>query len=143
LGRLGNLFAAKTHSKTARAVRDAAPRGSAQRRIMGVLVTAVLTHPAWCDPRWCEAQEEFGYHRGARHELKSPLLGDVDIAAQLKCIAYEPLDEAQVSIDLAFRRFDDQRIEKYHLDEQNARRLGSVLNELLPTLTADHAKGVR
>jgi hypothetical protein len=100
-----------------------------------------LTHPEWCEPQQCEADQEFGYHRSAPHEVCGALIGDITLSVQLKCSAYDPLHEAQVSIDLAINRFGEAAGEEYHLDDRIVRQLTSILDTLLPVLSSSTRPG--
>jgi predicted RNase H-like HicB family nuclease len=92
-------------------------------------------HPDWCEPGECNASEWLSYHRSIEHRISTPA-GAVEIGAQLRCNAYDPLPDAPVSIKLTFAHSDDAGTVSYHLDAPTIVRLHALLGDLLPGLSA-------
>jgi hypothetical protein len=98
------------------------------------MVMAEIEHPRWCDLAECTAGERLSLHRSAPSRIDAVRLGDVTVAAQLSCNADDPLGEAPVSVELLLTRTDHTSVECYQFDERTARRLVTILGDLLPAL---------
>jgi len=94
----------------------------------------LFEHPGWCDPGECTASEWFSYHRSSERKISTPT-GAVEISAQLRCNAYDPLSEAPVSVRLTVAHPDGGAAESYHLDAPTIVQLHSLLGEILPSLS--------
>ena len=97
---------------------------------MATIATDFVGHPDWCDPAECTANEWLSYHRSAYRRISTPA-GAVEISAQLRCNAYDPISEAPVSVKLTMVHPDGRDVESYHLDASTLVQLHKLFGELL------------
>jgi hypothetical protein len=95
-----------------------------------------ISHPKWCDPAFCRAEDWVEHHRGTPMTV-APVAGSgVQIRLQLTALGWEPVEDATVRIEAVLSRVDLGSVETFYFDHRTGARLQDALGRL-PAVIAE------